>query len=49
MNTYIISSDIAKREIIKKFENETEARHWVINNLDLSLHWTIEESTIELK
>ncbi len=41
MNTYIASSDKLKREVVFKAENETEARHWVINHLDLSGNWTI--------
>jgi len=46
MQTYIISSELLRREIVKNFENATEARHWVINHLDLSGNWTIELSKL---
>ena len=35
----ITSADYQEYE--KQFENVTEARHWVINHLDLSKDWKI--------
>jgi len=29
------------KQINKQFNNETDARHWVINHLDLSENWSI--------
>jgi hypothetical protein len=28
---------------VRSFTDSTEARHWIINHLDLSLVWHIEE------
>lgn len=46
MKTYIISSEVARHEMVRNFKNETAARHWVIAHCDLSQNWTIEESKI---
>ena len=49
MNTYIISSDKARREIIIKKETVEEAIEWAQNNCDLSFEpWTVTKSTIQL-
>jgi hypothetical protein len=40
---YRIYSKKSIKEYSKVFKNEEEARHWVINHLDLSLDWKIEE------
>lgn len=29
----------------KQFENATEARHWIINHLDVSKNWSINRAT----
>ena len=48
MNTYIVSSEKARKEYVVKRETETDVRHWIINTLDLSMNWTIELSKISL-
>ena len=40
MKTYSIINS-KRKQINKKFKNETEARHYVINHLDLSEEWSI--------
>jgi hypothetical protein len=37
----VISAKHCNKEYKKTFQSAGEARHWVINNLDLSLEWTI--------
>lgn len=41
---YEAISDKTKEVVIIQAENETEARHKVINNLDLSLNWVIRQA-----
>jgi hypothetical protein len=36
-----LSNDKDSEVYTRQFEDETEARHWVINHLDLSKNWTI--------
>lgn len=40
MTTYSIINKRGK-QINKDFKDDTEARHWVINHLDLSENWGI--------
>ncbi len=42
MSIYTISNSKNDTVYNKGFINETEARHWVINTLDLSLNWNIQ-------
>lgn len=42
MKIYTIKNSKNDTVYNKEFMNETEARHWVINNLDLSLRWNIQ-------
>lgn len=42
MKIYTILNSKNNTVYNKEFMNETEARHWVINNLDLSLRWNIQ-------
>tara|TARA_R100000655_G_scaffold72337_1_gene110844 strand:- start:854 stop:1027 length:174 start_codon:yes stop_codon:yes gene_type:complete len=39
--SYLINNEKDNEHYIKEFENSTEARHWIINFLDLSKGWTI--------
>ena len=39
MEWYIIYSDKTKETFIKQFSSSFDARHWVINYLDLSMNW----------
>lgn len=48
MKTFEISSEIAKREIIKRAENIEDVIQYVENHLDLSLNWLVKESRIQL-
>ena len=41
MNKYSITNNKDDERYYKTFENQTEARHWIINTLDLSKDWTI--------
>ena len=41
MSIYTISNSKNDTVYNKEFMSETEARHWVINTLDLSLNWDI--------
>jgi hypothetical protein len=43
MNRYLITNDTNDDRIELTAEDETAARHWVINHLDLSLNWTIAQ------
>lgn len=44
MKTFIISSDKAKREIVKKAETLRDAITWAQNNCDLSFEpWEVRE------
>lgn len=38
-----IFNDTDNEFFLKLFLNETEARHWVINHLDLSKQWNIQQ------
>ena len=42
MSIYTISNTKNNTVYNKEFMSETEARHWVINTLDLSLDWDIQ-------
>jgi hypothetical protein len=42
MNFYNITNTKTKENYKKEFKNETDARHWVINTLDMSLDWSID-------
>lgn len=41
MNKYLITNNKDNEKYYKTLENETEARHWIINTLDTSKEWTI--------
>ena len=41
MMTYTFINEKNSQKITKEFIDETEARHFVINHLDLSLDWQI--------
>jgi hypothetical protein len=41
MKDFIISCNIEDIEYELKAQDITEARHWVINHLDLSKDWTV--------
>ena len=41
MRKYLITNNKDNERYNKEFENETEARHWIINHLDTSKQWTI--------
>ena len=38
------TSDKSNEVIVIQAKDSTEARHWVINHLDLSKNWTIKEA-----
>ena len=42
MSIYTISNSKNDTVYNKEFMSETDARHWVINTLDLSLDWNIQ-------
>ena len=42
MISCLIYNEKTKERYEGAFENTTEARHWIINHLDLSLNWVIE-------
>lgn len=42
---YIFTNKQNKTKYVKEMKNEEEARHWVINTLDLSLEWSFKEWT----
>lgn len=46
MKLYDITNDKTQEKYNKAFLNETEARHWIINTLDLSLNWSIIYDTL---
>ena len=39
---YHITNKKNKYEFIKKFKNDEECYHWIVNHLDLSLEWVYE-------
>ena len=39
--SFLINNEKDNEHYIKEFEDSTEARHWIINHLDLSKGWTI--------
>ena len=39
--TFLINNNIDNEYYLKEFEDSLEARHWIINHLDLSKGWTI--------
>jgi hypothetical protein len=41
MNTYLITNNKNSESYTKDFLNTSEARHWIINHLDLSNEWSI--------
>jgi len=41
MNTYLITNNKNSDSYTKDFSNTSEARHWIINHLDLSNDWSI--------
>lgn len=41
MKTFIINNATNKKYYQKQFTDSNEARHWIINNLDLSLGWSV--------
>jgi len=41
MNTYLITNNKNSDSYTKDFLNTSEARHWIINHLDLSNEWSI--------
>ncbi len=41
MINYTIKNGKNSKTYHRQFENVTEARHWIINHLDLSLNWNI--------
>lgn len=41
MKQYIITNNKDNETYNKAFINETEARHWIINHLDMSKEWCI--------
>jgi len=41
MNTYIIDNNKTSEKFEKQFKSMDDARHWVINTLDLSKEWNI--------
>lgn len=48
MHTYYITSRYHNKVHVKSFPSQTDARHWVINTLDLSGDdWTITETEID--
>ena len=49
MNTYNITNDKNSESFTKDFANESEARHWIINTLDLSKNWSISKCEDQIK
>ena len=43
MIDYIIWAEKSYATYYKSFENSSDARHWVINHLDLSENWHIDK------
>ena len=43
MNTYLITNNKNLDNYTRQFLNESEAKHWVINHLDLSNEWNIKK------
>jgi hypothetical protein len=48
LKTYLIASEKKPQDntpgsFVKKFNSSSDARHWVINTLDLSLDWSVSE------
>ena len=43
MNTYLITNNKNSLSYTKDFSDISEARHWVINHLDLSNEWNIDQ------
>ena len=43
MKTFEITSPLCSESYTKEFETGTDARHFVINTLDLSMNWEIKE------
>ena len=41
MQKYCITNNEYNDRYNKEFENQTDARHWIINHLDTSKEWTI--------
>lgn len=42
MNKYYIWNEKTQQSFIKEFTDIKEARHFIINHLDLSLNWHID-------
>ena len=42
MQKYWITNNEDSESYNKEFENSTEARHWIINHLDLSKIWNVK-------
>lgn len=39
----LITNEKDEEQYKREFENLTEARHWIINHLDLSKRWSITQ------
>lgn len=39
---YFIYNNKTKESYQKQFDDLSEARHWIINHLDLSLDWIVQ-------
>lgn len=49
MQTYNISNNKNSESFTRDFANESDARHWIINTLDLSMEWTISKCEDQTK
>jgi hypothetical protein len=49
MIKYVITNDKDAERYIKSLNNYDDARHWVINHLDMSKQWTIKTYAEDLK
>ena len=50
MNTYLITNNKDIRDHFEKdFENVSNAKDWIINHLDVSKQWSINQATKKAK
>jgi len=46
MKKYIIHDDKRTTHYCIELNNITEVRHWIVNHLNLSIHWNIKEQGV---
>jgi hypothetical protein len=49
MIKYVITNNQDKERFVVDCKNSIEARHWIINHLDLSKNWNIKEDNLNVK